>query len=245
MSRNSAELPICPVGIAAEELRAIQRFLLALLHQRGQLGLGEVRGPASFEPGRPLERRPVFVLVGVVALQVGIAPGRARRRARARRLGGQVGGERDGAGRDEDQRTHRGALCHGWQVLPFTGDALESLGPGDLGFRRFGMPILRCSGCVAQIAHRSPVDLRTHHLTAERSRIIAAARRRQAGNGWPEDRSLSNPQPAWRRRDGRRVCGRRRRGSAVLSRSSSCPKSWPRIIRPSSGSAARHARPRR
>ncbi len=82
MSRNSAELPIFPSGIATEELRPLERLLLALLHQVGELLRADVFHSSAREFSGPLERRAVLVLVRVVALQVGIAPGRSGLRSR-------------------------------------------------------------------------------------------------------------------------------------------------------------------
>ena len=66
-------------GIAAEKLRASEGVLLSLGSRRRQLMRTDVLEPASFELFRTLERRARLVLVGEVALQVGVTPRRTRR----------------------------------------------------------------------------------------------------------------------------------------------------------------------
>ena len=58
--------------------------LLPLPHDVGQLRLLDLIDRLALELGRPLHRDAVLVLVRVRALQIGIAPGRARRRPLAR-----------------------------------------------------------------------------------------------------------------------------------------------------------------
>src|SRR5262249_46455218 len=88
-----------PFRIPAEELRALERIRLTLLDRVRQFTRGHVLHAPALEFARPLERRAVFVLVRVVALQIRIAPGSPRGLISARESGlgarGSLFGARD------------------------------------------------------------------------------------------------------------------------------------------------------
>src|SRR5207249_1486662 len=65
--------------IPAQEFRALERVGLPLLHSVVELLRRHIVETPALEFLRPLEWRAVLVLVGVVALQIWIAPRRLRR----------------------------------------------------------------------------------------------------------------------------------------------------------------------
>jgi hypothetical protein len=81
-TRTARAAEVAGNGIAAGEWRIEEDFVRAFLHQPRDLVALDLVERAPLELGGPLERRPLLVLVGVVPLQIGIAPRRARRRPR-------------------------------------------------------------------------------------------------------------------------------------------------------------------
>ena len=97
-------------GVTAEKRRAVERFLLTLGRQLGQLFFRQVGRPASLETCGTLERRAVFVLVRVVPLEIGITPGRPRLSGPALRLGEELPSHCQSRRSEDAQRSHRGIV---------------------------------------------------------------------------------------------------------------------------------------
>src|SRR5262249_19692961 len=128
---------------AADAWCPIDRGLRTLGDQFLQLFVVDVRVRLSAELRRTFERNPAFVLVGVGALQIGIAPRRSGwdvrldslsrggdRRSRGGRLRGQRRGQRDGDATTEDEvfRDHKADLLVAWTPILQYGSMRTAVG---------------------------------------------------------------------------------------------------------------------